>query len=681
MPTPPISYVTGDFPTIMEALKLNVQARFGDVWKSWYESDIGVCLAEMVAFCWDQLNFYVNLSANEQFITTARDKSSMIRLGKLVGYRLRPATSAAVVCDASIATAQLHDVIVPAGTEATSGTGVIFRTLIDQRIPTGSTSASLVFTEGAQHTETFTSNGTAFQTFVLSLPEVIYGSVTVTVNSTPWAITDSLVYGESDSLIYTIDYDETDFATLQTGDNTNGAIPPVGSIVSVTYRVGGGVQGNILVGGLSTSVEGYLDGVSPTTNVSVSVTNNEQGSGGIEPESIEHARLWIPRWVATNGRAVTQQDFNTLANVFNDPTYGSPAMCSAWLTQSIPELNQVTISVWALDYGSNITESSTGLKSAISNYFNNNGPGAIRLICTDVVVEDGEIVYIDIAAVLTVSGDYASAGVTSQASAAINNYFSTSMKIQPGVNVYLSDLYSIIQAVPGVENSLIEKLIASKKAQDLLGTGTGAQANFAGTLDLPPGLVGLPLVPSTVQITASGMIVTDDGNGKLIGDVNPSGTNTVNYATLAYDVTFSSAPGSGDSIQAAFRYILDYSRWEQIATGDGTKQTFTGVITWPPILPFQTGYAQKGITFSDGSQTFRDDGTGKIVNPDTLYEVGTVDYDSGAFSLTFPVPPANEIPIVCAYSELLQTASENIPIGKNQVAVPGVYYLSTQVGS
>ncbi len=46
------------------------------------------------------------------------------------------------------------------------------------------------------------------------------------------------------------------------------------------------------------------------------------------------------------------------------------------------------------------------------------------------------------------------------------------------------------------------------------------------------------LTPGTIEITANGLTVTDDGAGNLVGDIG-GGTNTIDYSTGAIDVTFS----------------------------------------------------------------------------------------------------------------------------------------------
>jgi hypothetical protein len=63
-----------------------------------------------------------------------------------------------------------------------------------------------------------------------------------------------------------------------------------------------------------------------------------------------------------------------------------------------------------------------------------------------------------------------------------------------------------------------------------------AGKNYAGTLHTN-------LIAGTVVLRDdTGQVITDDGAGNLVGDVDGAGTNTVNYVTGAYDVDYLNAP-------------------------------------------------------------------------------------------------------------------------------------------
>jgi len=671
---PAINYCSRDFESIKEALKAHIQTKFGDHWRDFYESQTGMMLVEITAYVFDILSFYTDFVANESFLPTAQDRSSIVKLGQLVGYNLRPPTGAAVTIRASIGAVQAQDVIIASGMVVQTAKGVVFRTLIEQRISVGDTQVDITMSEGEWQTDNFTSDGTSFQRFKLSTAEAIQGSITVTVSGEEWDEMDSLVYGDVGSKIYAISYDEDDFAYITFGDDESGAAPADTVAIVVTYRIGGGESGNIYVGEIDTSIQGTLEAVLPETFVTVTLYNTERGSGGEARETIPHAKLWIPRWVKTNQRAVTEEDFDTLGNTFNDPTFGAPAFVKAKLKQDIPELNTVELYVWGRDSGSNITTASVGLKNAIETYFSNNGEGAVRLICTDVEVLDGEIVHIDILVDVTLLSDFASSDVISGITAAFDLLLSSSY-MTPGADLRLSRIYDALHSVAGVDHGLIVMVIASTPASETVDVGDGVTTHFTGTLLLEP---KQPVTPHSVSITDDTQTVTDDGDGNLIGDVDPTGTNTIDYDTGEFDVTFAAAPVLDDPIVVAFMYILDYQRGEVETSGDGATRRFTGAVDFPPVLAYDVVTAQKGIAFSDGSQVVIDDGDGNLIGDVDVYAaVNYIDYDTGAYDFTFALPPSLGATIRSTYRQLLRTPSEDIPIDKLQVAVKNRYEIAT----
>mgnify|MGYP001235044312 CR=1 FL=1 len=83
--------------------------------------------------------------------------------------------------------------------------------------------------------------------------------------------------------------------------------------------------------------------------------------------------------------------------------------------------------------------------------------------------------------------------------------------------------------------------------------GASGSTNYTGTLS------NVPVRPGTVKLTDGTLTVTDDGNGNLIGDVNGSGTNTIDYSTGAYNVTFSDTT-SGD-VTTTYEFVSEANQF------------------------------------------------------------------------------------------------------------------------
>ena len=673
----PIAYTNRDFWSIQEALKHYIQQKFPDTWRDWYASSTGQILLDVIAASFDVLSFQLDYTANEMFLDTARDRRSVLLLGRLMGYKMATARSASVACTASLESTYTQNIVIPAGTAVKTVSGLDFYTVLDQTILAGHQTGRVVLVQGVQGQETFVSDGSAFQKLSLVNSGVVQDTVQVTVAGTLWSPVDSLVYAESTGQNYAVEFDEKGACTVLFGNNTVGAVPSASASIVVSYRQGGGVQGNIPVGTVATQVQGQKEGVDPASFVSVSLQNDaEAGAGGEDAETITHAKLWIPRWVRSNNRAVTTQDYDTLANVFSDPVYGSPAFAKSGLKQSIPELNTVLLAVWSRDSQSNIVSASSGLKQALSDYFNNDGTGAVKMVCTRTEVVDGAIVYVDLTGELGVQSSFSRNSVLADVNKALSAMFLA--ETGPGEAIRISRFYATNQAVTGVAYSIIRKISLSIKKEETIATGNGTADFFTGTVNLESGfeIAGQSLILSYGDTTDT---VKDDGQGNLLNSVQEI-VGSVDYDSGLCTFSFSRAPGADVAIVASYRYIFDYQRYGSIGSGNGIKKHFGGVLPFAPVVRQYCvgGVKIKGIAFTDGIQTVTDDGNGNLIG-DVETASGTVnriDYDSGAYEFTFASAVPSGADVNFAYRQLMKTAAQDLPIEPFQLWVKGTINLT-----
>ena len=82
---------------------------------------------------------------------------------------------------------------------------------------------------------------------------------------------------------------------------------------------------------------------------------------------------------------------------------------------------------------------------------------------------------------------------------------------------------------------------------------------------------------------------------------------------------------------------------EQVATGSAVTGVgpYTGSFAWIPVRPGT-------ISITDGLETFTDDGAGVLTG--NLTGTGTIDYSTGAFSITFNGAPGAGVAILATYS-------------------------------
>lgn len=596
MTTPSFDYTQKDYNTIKDSMQRYLQARFPTTWKNIYESDIGVMWVEIVAYAFDQITYFVNKQANETYLATAMDRESITNIVKLVGYQPRNPTAASVNCKFTLPAVDTYNVVIPSGTILNSSSGVVFQALFDIVVPAGVAFGYGVLTAGQTSYMDFTSDGSKFQRFLVTNSSWVNASITVEVNGVSWVNVESLLEGDSSSKIFSVDVAPNQNFYACFGDGISGAIPPNGSSVRVYYRIGGGVSGNISIGDINQTVLGYREGTSPVENINVSAYNDDTGSGGEDAEDTDSIKLWAPKWARANKRAVSAEDFDVLASKFNDPTYGSPARAKAMLKQESPESNTVIIYLWSRDYQNKFVKPSSALKSAVQNYFDNNGSGSVRLMCVDTEVEDGEIVYINFGLTVTIESTAKSDVVTTNINTALSDLFDSVFN-QPGVSVRISKIYETVMAVSGVKYCLINTASGMLKGEEVLAIAGSTQQTWSGTLGGVP-LWGL--TPGEVEFTDGTQIVSDDGEGNLVGNVDTTYSNVITYEDQEFTGIYMGVSGS--------------------------KQ-YSYSISDLPVVP-------GSVKIQSDNQIIFDNG-GKLIGDVDPLGVNTIDYDTGAIDVTF----------------------------------------------
>jgi Baseplate J-like protein len=119
-----------------------------------------------------------------------------------------------------------------------------------------------------------------------------------------WLRVDSFFESRPRSRHYTIDYQS---GAVTFGDGRRGMMPPEGmnNVVARRYQIGGGSSGNVNPDTLTslTRALAYID----------SVTNPIPATGGADRESVDEAKERAPYTIKSRDRAVTAEDFETLA--------------------------------------------------------------------------------------------------------------------------------------------------------------------------------------------------------------------------------------------------------------------------------------------------------------------------------------------------------------------------------
>ncbi len=314
-------YTARTFPTIREELRQYLLQEIPD-WIDTPASFEGV-LMDMWAMYGDVLHFYIDRLGSEAYLQHAVRRESLLNIAYMFGYV--PTAQTAARGDVTFTKVDgLGDVTIMAGTQVYAQLEgfdpIIFETTED-RIITG-TSEDIEVVEGVTVSEELLgiSSGRRSQSFALFNGGVIKDSVRVFTkdgNVDPstgepvlveWTFTERIIDGEFFERAYSLYVDSEGYTYAQFGDGVSGAIPATGVEVYATYRFGQGVEGNVAAGAIKSLVSaGDLASRIQT------VTNAAAMQGGADAESIESMRVSIPRSIRAIERAVTMDDYASLA--------------------------------------------------------------------------------------------------------------------------------------------------------------------------------------------------------------------------------------------------------------------------------------------------------------------------------------------------------------------------------
>lgn len=110
-----INFAATDFFSLRNALIDYVKAAYANEYKYFVESDLGMMFIELAAYMGSVMSMKADMLANENFLSTAKQRQSVKRLLELVGVRMRGPLSAAadaqITFDSDLTTITSVDII------------------------------------------------------------------------------------------------------------------------------------------------------------------------------------------------------------------------------------------------------------------------------------------------------------------------------------------------------------------------------------------------------------------------------------------------------------------------------------------------------------------------------------------------------------------------------------------
>ncbi len=433
------NYTGKDHQVIVEDCIARIKEYGANYWNDFEEDNVGRVMVEAFAFIADLLLFYLDRQANETYLPTATERQNIINLCKLIGYTPKSAQPSHVSITVSLDKVHELDVILPAQTLLETSSGLTFETQSEAVIPAGHLSVNIEAIEGQTLSEIVgTSDGEAWQEFYLPRSGVIE-ILDAHIADHSWTVVESLADQSDNAEVFNAEIDAWRRAEIFFGNGKTGKIPPAGEKITVRYRVGGGIAGNVAPNTITTIRDIAKD--SAGNKVSVRVTNQDYASGGADPESIESIKLWAPRFFETQNRCVTQQDYETFATNFN-------GICKAKAVVHERSGEANVIRLYVLTYGAKsntVTTANQTLKDNLLGYLNK-----YKMLTDWLEIMDGSISPVDFSGSVRISEGFKIDSVLLKIREALADFMSIDTR-DMGEPLRISDVYSLIDDIEGVD--------------------------------------------------------------------------------------------------------------------------------------------------------------------------------------------------------------------------------------
>ncbi|TEB07867.1 Baseplate J-like protein [Pelotomaculum schinkii] len=453
---PHIDYTDKDYDSLRDAMLALATEKLPG-WTDHSANDPGVVLLELFAYMGDLILYYQDRIANESFLDTAVERSSVINLLRLIGYELRPPQPASVdltllfkpdiKTDAGTVTiddkAEFKTTAGPAGGDPVSFRYVRQPLTIDlQLLPLiqhtdGKTyrcydSLPVIQVDSVQEKEIVgSSDNSSGQRFRLAGTPLIVDSLEVYVDGEKWERRETLFYSDSAGKHYVVRRDESDVSWIEFGDGNFGSIPRKGSNnITASYRTGGGIKGNIPKNSIF-KVSAIGD---PGSNLQL-VFNPNASSGGMEREDCAQAVLRGPQLFRARSRAVTGEDYEAYARDFGVAKVRAQAA------------NWNTVELYVAPAGGG--KPSDTLKEDLRLYFEDK-----RMLTTIIEVKDPVYVDVMIEGDLFIKPQYFRDSVRQRVEDAVNRLLAFE-NVDFARVLYVSKVYEVIEAIEGVEGVTI----------------------------------------------------------------------------------------------------------------------------------------------------------------------------------------------------------------------------------
>jgi len=456
-----------DWQAIRDAMVAAIPARCPE-WTDHNPTDPGITLIEVFAVALEELLYRQNQVLRKH----------VLEYLNMIGVTLTPSSVAKTSIVFTLSEPQTFPVTIHAGFEvSTAGSAgeapVVFTTDEDLVIPAGEPSGTVAVSNASQVAEEVlgSSDGSRDQRFYVANVPVLDITVLVDEGSgfEAWTEVDDLTSSGPADKHYVLN---SGTGEALFGDGVHGKVPAAGAnnVKAAPYRFGGGTRGNVGAGTITQlrSSHVYVD----------RVTNPEAATGGGDEETVEDAVERGPtEQLKTRNRAVTAEDFETLTLESHTGIARAKTLPLFDPVQPTIEVPGV-VTVIAMPKGGGAL--SQALRDAIRAYLDER-----RLVTARVYVNAPDYVEVAVQATVAKRPEANADDVRDRVERTLAEFLDPEFGGDPekaatyvaglsdergsgwefGRAVYLSELYEVMERVPGVDH--VESIAAPSAAVPL----------------------------------------------------------------------------------------------------------------------------------------------------------------------------------------------------------------------
>ena len=273
--------------------------------------------------------FNSNMTVNESFLDSATLRENVVSLARNIGYvpRSRSAAKAEItfsvkINDTITSTLDLEAGLVCVGN--TNDTNYIFS--VPEKVVTvvdanqNATFSNITVYQGSYLQKSFIVDGSLDQRFILDNPYIDSSTIVVRVRDSvndisegrQYLVADNILNIDSTSEIYLIQEIQDEKYELLFGDGFFGKKLENGNVIDVSYIITDGKDGN---GASNFTFSGRFrddQGKVEVPTNSITITTNQNAINGADIESLDSIKYFAPRIYASQHRAVTARDYESI---------------------------------------------------------------------------------------------------------------------------------------------------------------------------------------------------------------------------------------------------------------------------------------------------------------------------------------------------------------------------------